>query len=104
MNAKHTPGPWEIDQSEKYYRPCIRKNGVIICFLPEKQIVGDEKERKANAALLCFSPTLLAACEAVLNLCDNEGNLPENGEFSGAAIAEAVREAVRLAHSGKAGS
>jgi hypothetical protein len=34
-NAKHTPIPWEIDRTEKYYKPCIRMNGVITAWLPD---------------------------------------------------------------------
>lgn len=65
--AKHTQGPWEADFSKKYYaKPCVRHNGMIVCYLPEQAIgMNGEDERRADAALICAAPELLAACEEI---------------------------------------
>ena len=31
---KHTPRPWTVDRTGDYYKKCIRRNGVIVCYLP----------------------------------------------------------------------
>lgn len=70
MEAKHTPGPWRIG------RPSVM-NGVqifrdydfparveTICTMPDKG-----KGRTANARLIAAAPDLLAALEAVREMC-----------------------------------
>lgn len=50
-------------------------------------------------ALVADREVLLAACKAALLLA-GDGDLPDNGEFSGAAITDQVRAAVAQAEGG----
>ncbi len=67
--TKHTPGPWEIDRSGAYYKPCIRHNGLIVAWLPNGARAlltgaGRRKaEERADARLIAASPELLSACK-----------------------------------------
>lgn len=72
---EQTPGPWEIDLSEEYYKPCIRHNGVVLCLLPAYV--------PANAKLIAASPDLLAACEeAFSQLSQGKWLSPDEAELS----------------------
>lgn len=57
---KWTPGPWECDLTKKYYgKPCIRHNGMIVCFLPEIPIgLNGIDERIINSELITMAPAL----------------------------------------------
>ena len=50
------------------------------------------------SSLLCAAPLLLDACEGVLNVLGDD-ELPDNGEFSGAAVTDLVACAVEQAKS-----
>ena len=68
--AKHTPGPWRIQDE---YDGTIPIDGwseraeewVEICRVSLDML--DTKERAANAPLISACPDLLAACESALN-------------------------------------
>lgn len=57
-----------------------------------------EKSRndKAYAKMIAASPYMLEALESVVRLI-GDGDLEDNGEFSGAAISDMVRTAIELA-------
>ena len=57
-----------------------------------KKKVQEMTDADAKAALA--APILLEACRAVLNLAGEDCDLPDNGEYSGAAITDLVRAAV----------
>jgi len=67
MNTKFTPGPWEYDSSGKYYKPCIRTNGVVIALLYRQTTVTPE-EYEANNHLLAAAPELLVALKELCTL------------------------------------
>lgn len=52
------------------------------------------------AHLVASTPLLLDACKSALLLSDEEGNLPDNGEFSGAIIGDQINYAVEIAQNG----
>ena len=60
-------------------------------------LVNKAKNAETNARLIAASPYILEALKAVVNLIGDE-DLPDNGEYSGAAISDLVRSAVALAH------
>ena len=88
--SKHTEGEWVVDRTEKYYRPCVRMNGMIMAYLPDTSIglmTGKEHrqaEDRANAALIAAAPDLLAALEAIMLFvetcsdCDGTGCNPRH--------------------------
>jgi hypothetical protein len=47
--------------------------------------------------LISASPMLLSACKAAMLLADEDGCLPDNGEYSGAAIGDQILCAVEMA-------
>jgi hypothetical protein len=50
--TQHTPGPWELDDTKKYYRRgTIRHNGQIVATVSES-ITHRDGERDANARLI----------------------------------------------------
>jgi hypothetical protein len=95
----HTPGPWEIDHTGKYYKPCIRHNGIIIALLakndaglvmPENQQAEDE----ANARLIAAAPELLEALKAVLK--DHDGRVAAYGTMESQPCRVEVMEQARV--------
>jgi hypothetical protein len=64
---EHTPEPWELDRSGKYFsKPVIRHNGRVIAILPDNGVAIGEpwqsrarEEDAANAVLLLKAPKLL---------------------------------------------
>lgn len=55
-------------------------------------------EQEAHVRLFLAAPMLLEACKAALRLA-GDGDLPDNGEYSGAAITDLIRAAVEKASS-----
>lgn len=49
------------------------------------------------ALLISAAPMLLSACKSALLLADEDGSLPDNGEYSGAAIGDQLSCAVQMA-------
>ena len=67
-NARHTAGDWELDLTERYYKPCIRMNGIIICYPAHNSHGVAPGEDDANIRLIIAAPKILAACRAVLDV------------------------------------
>ena len=55
---KHTSRPWTVDRTGDYYKKCIRRNGVIVCYLPHNV---------NNDSLLEAAPDMLEALEEIAN-------------------------------------
>lgn len=63
--SKHTPGPWQSDESETYYRGyVIRNNGMVVCRLLDLGYPS-HGSREANARLIAKAPELLAVVRAI---------------------------------------
>lgn len=63
--TKHTPGPWQNDDTLKYnQRHCIRHNGLIIALICKSAMDRTEQDAEANARLIAAAPELLEACTA----------------------------------------
>jgi hypothetical protein len=65
MEAKHTPGPWRIEETTALELP-IRGPGdefIAVVFLDE---YAPDGECEANVNLIVAAPGLLAACESAL--------------------------------------
>ena len=60
-NAKHTPGPWEIEYD---YAICMGDQVVSRAIAPD---TATTEEANANSVLIAAAPDLLAACEAAAN-------------------------------------
>ncbi|MEM3086935.1 MAG: hypothetical protein QXT68_07345 [Halobacteria archaeon] len=80
-----SPAPWAVS-SEKgaYYIHPDRSPGVIA-----------KVYRREDARLIRAAPELLEAVQALLSLAPEGGDLPDNGELSGAAICDFARAALR---------
>ena len=64
--ARHTEGPWELDDSEKYYRRgAIRRNGMVVAFMNDNWQPITAEERLANARLIAAAPDMLEALRKV---------------------------------------
>jgi hypothetical protein len=69
---KYTPGPWEVDFSEKYYKPCIRHNGMIVCTLPHNPIgINGTDERKGDARLIAAAPEMYELAKHITAMFDD---------------------------------
>lgn len=80
-----TPGPWDVSEEKgAYYIHPPGSPGVIA------KVYG-----KGDARLIRAAPELLAAVVALLSLAPEGGDLPDNGELSGAAICDFARAALR---------
>ena len=82
------PSPWKAVKSADGWQ-VIGKDGQLIAALKESSL--SEKQAKLIAA----SPYLLDALKAGTDLIGDE-DLPDNGELSGAAICDMMRDAVNL--------
>lgn len=81
MNAQHTPGPWIVRKGAGWFisRPDAssrREAALAVGMQPDYTSVGspgpdwfDDAEAKANALLMASAPDLLAALEAMYELC-----------------------------------
>lgn len=64
MKAQYTPGPWEHDLTGKYYQPCVRHNGMIVCTMPKEKIgLNGVDERLYDARLIAAAPEMYWACK-----------------------------------------
>lgn len=66
MEAKHTPGPWEI-MDNKNGQTAIYANDKAICFLPILHPSNEE-----NAKLISAAPDLLQLCKTLFSTCSSE--------------------------------
>lgn len=73
MATKHTPGPWKIDNTQKYYpRNCIRHNGMVVCHMvalreSHGKLRKGEYSDDANARLIAAAPDYHSAAQRVWN-------------------------------------
>ena len=72
-------GSWQIQ----------RQNGEMVAVLAKS------KDAKDNAKLIAASPYMFEALKGIVDLIGDE-DLPDNGEFSGAAISDMVRTATHM--------
>ena len=89
MDKGHIPGTWEIRLEGSTWK-IFDEDGQLVATLAE----GSEAE--ARAKLISLSPYMREALKGVVELIGAE-DLPDNGEFSGAAVCDMVRAAVGLA-------
>ena len=99
MNAKHTPGPWNIGTSDipvsSFSVHGGNRNHSTIARLASLDFVGmGLDEQYANARLIAAAPELLVALEQMLNL-NSLGAYEQSAAISAAraAIAKARGEA-----------
>ena len=88
--ARHTEGPWELDDSEKYYRRgAIRRNGMVVAFMNDNWQPITAEERLANARLIAAAPDMLEALREMVAGRENDvtSQLLENAR---AVIAKAT--------------
>jgi hypothetical protein len=94
-NAKHTPGPWQLDDESE-----VHKEGAVIASvkMPDDFPCLDEDtdeaallaECEANARLIAAAPELLAACQGLVDGCDRwDGPTTEEIEAAVSAIRKA---------------
>lgn len=88
---KKVPGAWEARLEGKNWQVFDDK-GQLIATLAE----GPAAE--ARARVLAMSPYMLQALNGVAALIGDQ-DLPDNGEFSGAAVSDMVRVSVELVRS-----
>lgn len=102
MNTQHTPGPWEDDATEKYYRGrVIRSAGRVIAeirLMRGTQFDGMTPRpatTDANARLIAAAPDLLAAIlhDSDCGFCESYGHAECNDCTRSAAIAKATAKA-----------
>jgi hypothetical protein len=91
----HTPGPWnEVIKALGIQHPIYAKSKQVAAAT--NNVHGEGAiESKANARLIAAAPELLAACQAALICCDENGAMAETydeDEIEGLrkAIAKAV--------------
>jgi hypothetical protein len=109
-NAKHTPGPWTIDEETPYRvraESCTLRTGrtiaspLIADMVPDKDHQGISihqvpvyEECRANARLIAAAPDLLAACERLIAALGGEYAADAEGQddvaFARAVIAKAT--------------
>src|SRR5258708_5563553 len=67
MNAKHTAGPWENDDTRKVfkYAHVIRRNGLIIATIHQSSFDSTAQEFAANARLIAAAPKMYDALKAI---------------------------------------
>jgi hypothetical protein len=85
----HTPEPWTLDTTKKYYKPCIRHNGVIVCLLTQAGPGKTEEEETGNRALMVAAPTMYATLQWVLAWLTNTNAIDQS------ALAQRVINALR---------
>ena len=96
---KYTPEPWTIDRKANLSHGAsvlIRTGsiGIAEVWKTDDKIsrFEDDPTAEGNASLLVNAAAMFKALEAVLQLA-GDGDLPDNGEFSGAAITDIIRAA-----------
>jgi enoyl-CoA hydratase/carnithine racemase len=90
-NANHTPGPWEDNGDGLIYGQCSGDDD-----MEEAPLVADvcnvasdyTDQERANARLIAAAPSLLAACQMVVDRWER-GDLAEAARACRDALAEA---------------
>jgi len=90
---RHTPGPWEIDRTKNYYKPCIRHNGTIVAYMAdngsghvrEADKVLAEATDEINARLIAAAPEMLALLKGLVQDWQEMGLVEDDtlGRISG---------------------
>ena len=100
MNAQHTPGPWEFEESVNggFDITATRHDNGRPCVIAAREQWGSyAKTSKANGRLIAAAPELLEALEGVLPYLeedpDDEGDYNDRVRAAVAAIAKAKGEA-----------
>lgn len=62
MNAKHTPGPWNVGKRKNIAAACNVMSGSIQIA----RVTFSRTERSANARLISAAPELLEVAESIL--------------------------------------
>lgn len=91
MNAKHTPGPWHVQNRppDSYKVGTVATTVAWVDFWKEPTCSKGEKsvaEQQANAALIAAAPELLEACRELLKY----GSFAKNGEQAEFAAQKAL--------------
>lgn len=92
MNAKHTPGPWKVEERKHVLGTVITYGTVIIAQVfcwGKKPSDKMRLESKANAALIAAAPDMKFALDFALCHNDNPEAWPEALEHIKKAIAKA---------------
>ena len=89
METWSSPGSWKAVLANGLWK-VQDENGQSIASINK----GENEE--AHAHLIAASPYMLEALKGLVGLIGDE-DLPDNGEFSGAAICDLVRSALALA-------
>ena len=89
MEMGYSPSPWRAVQKDSKWIVVDKEDKVIA--------VVEGADAAKNARLIALSPYMQEALEATLNIIGDE-DLPDNGEYSGAAISDMVRAAFELTH------
>ena len=88
MGKGHIPGTWEARLDGKVWK-ILTEDGQVVATLAESA------DAEAKAKMIALSPYMMEALKGVVELIGDE-DLPDNGEFSGAAVCDMVRGAVEL--------
>lgn len=91
--SRHTPGPWRVDISgSTYARPCVRHNGMIVCYLP-RGAGGDD------ARLIAKAPEMYKALKELFELVD-DGEFLDLSDKESTPISQKLRALLREIESG----
>jgi len=89
MEPKYTLGTWKAVFENGRWKVESSKNKVIA-------LVQKSGQEEADARLIAASPMMFEALSGLVQLIGEE-DLPDNGEFSGAAICDLARSALVIA-------
>ena len=93
MSAKHTPGPWTIDEQVHIRAPHPNHApGISIARMTCFGSHDVHMSKEANARLICAAPDLLSACHSALALLEN----PDADGFQADKVETMLRDALRL--------
>ena len=102
MEAKHTPGPWQISRDKRTIFAATEGAGVLIRGVEQTipqiaHIIGNGfgatlQEQEANARLIAAAPELLEAAKAALALFDKNHALSRFNWGTSGLRAEDIRE------------
>ncbi len=72
--AKHTPGPWDLDDYNNANFIIRDKSGEYVTTVTKSRYHDNRKDERAeaNAHLIASSPDLLDALKSLLSLCESE--------------------------------
>jgi hypothetical protein len=89
MEPKYTSEVWSAVLEGEQWKVRSSRNSVIAS-------IERSDQEEANARLIASSPMMFEALSGLVQLIGEE-DLPDNGEFSGAAICDLVRSALDAA-------